>query len=91
MFTKKGAVIQIKNIPALLPVCVLSYRYRDGLLIVRQDAAESLQVSFLLPESHLQPPHLALTLLHTAELFINGALQTTEGGGQTMTLLLVSC
>lgn len=56
--------------------------YRDGLLVAGQDAAESLQVSFLLPEGQLQPPHLALALLHTAKLVIDGVLQTAEGGGE---------
>lgn len=56
--------------------------YRDGLLVAGQDAAESLQVSLLLPERQLQPPHLALTLLHTAELVIDGALQTSERRGE---------
>ena len=52
--------------------------YRDGLLIAGEDAAESLQVSLLLPESKLQPPHLTLALLHTAELVVDGSLQAAH-------------
>lgn len=52
--------------------------YRDGLLVAGEDAAESLQVSLLLPESQLQPPHLTLALLHTAELVVDGSLQAAQ-------------
>lgn len=55
------------------------YAYCDGLLIVGQDAAESLQVSLFFPEGQLQSPHLGLSLFQTVELVIDGALQTTKG------------
>lgn len=56
-----------------------SGKYRDGLLVAGEDAAESLQVSLLLSEGQLQPSHLGLQLLHTLVLLIDGPLQQQEG------------
>ena len=53
-------------------VCVLSYS--DGLLVVGQHAALSLQVSLLLPPGQLQPAALLLRLLHKAELLVHRPL-----------------
>ena len=69
-----------------VPVTRVNERaYRDGLLIVGYDAAESLHVSFLLSEGQLQSSHLTLEFLQTAELVINGVLQEAEG--QAITFL----
>lgn len=56
-----------------------SWKYRNGLLVAGENAAESLQVSLLLSEGQLQPSPLTLQLLHTVVLFIYGPLQAAQG------------
>lgn len=61
--------------------CVCVFSYGDCLLVVRQDAALSLQVSLLLPEQQLKAASLLLLHFHTSELVVHGSLQGMKREG----------